>query len=1243
MKSSKKIVSFYLAVFCVSVAFLIHMAMAWATDTQIVLINEFVSNPSSGGEWVELLNNSDSVVSLTDWALEHTILSPEPITTNVSLSGLTIPAHEVLVVTPPEMSDTGAVLSLKNATSDVISIVSYGDMSLGDEPHVVAPSSGESASFIDSSWSISANPTKGLFNNAIELTYDQLVDNDVPTNQNTVFASSLVVGAGDSVDVVSAGLGDGAIWFAPNGTTNFIAGDTMTTASGTATSILAPVIDGVYNLFVINASGNVSAASTATLTVDSVDPTGRVDDPSSYGEVSGSPTVNVVITSEYGSSFISTACLKYGVSGPDNLIACKTLAERDWYSYDYAPSFQFTWDTTLVTDGNYNLYVVMTEVSGNVGTSNPVSVIINNNSEGSSAGNPSLISTCEEFQAISNKPGWYYRLENDIDCSSINNFVGISDFGGGIDGQNYTVSNLTMNYPGDNSYNRSIFGNIAGGVVVRRLKFVNLNMTCGSTYCAGLVFTNSGTVEKVFLSGTLNFPNCTSQCGGFAVYNSGTISQSIADLEMNVRGSYAGLIAGHQTGGNINNCYTTGTINASTGGTIGGLVGLNESQFGGGNVSNSYSRAVITNSSTTGALIGWEYQGSTLNNLYWDATVSGRANMCGDESYGGSGCTNANGLTTAQMKSAENYVGWDFDTIWGINPALNDGYPYLRNNHNITPPNYLNAVAVAKDRIEVNFDKDLDGPALRVQDFEVMDGLNSVSIVSVDEDNGKVTLNLGANLNNETPTVTINPSVPATIKDLWGNAQTATISKTAIDEILPTVTPLGNGLNDYQLPVYTGDSEGVTFGEVLTFSERLSSESKLLIQESLTNGSDIPLNYRWGGGSGLASRRLLVYVTGATSPIFINDVYADLIDLSGNTSEKTLLIDSALDANQRPFIIDSGNNVINLTPAENQGVINNNGDYIVNSGLGVVGGRIDIDPLTNGNNGILPNIIINTQTSAGDVVINIPSGSSVTGPAGWDGIISIPTVRDNSSVVVSADPGMVPVVNSVIEIGFSADKLVFTNAVRVKFAGNAGKLIGFRHGPSGSFQQINTICGADTQAWADANLGIEGDCKMDVGGDLIVWTKHFTYFVTYTQAVGGNSGGGTSGSVSTPNSFLGSRVSILINDGEYRTLLNQVVLTLDGGNNAKKMAISNGNTYVGVVQEPYTKTRQWVLPGKEGEKFVCVRFYDQNGYFSDMACDSIVYGADSTVSQSNNSGISRRELLRRVLLIMIQKRYFLSH
>lgn len=92
-------------------------------------------------------------------------------------------------------------------------------------------------------------------------------DANAPTNQNTILPSSVAALGGSAVTIV-AGTATDFNWLAPVGTTNFVAnGTTITTAAGNATSITAPSADGNYQLFVLDAAGNYSAASTATVSV----------------------------------------------------------------------------------------------------------------------------------------------------------------------------------------------------------------------------------------------------------------------------------------------------------------------------------------------------------------------------------------------------------------------------------------------------------------------------------------------------------------------------------------------------------------------------------------------------------------------------------------------------------------------------------------------------------------------------------------------------------------------------------------------------------------------------------------------------------------------------------------------------------------------------------------------------------------------------------------------------------------
>ncbi|MFA6585679.1 MAG: fibronectin type III domain-containing protein [Candidatus Paceibacterota bacterium] len=129
------------------------------------------------------------------------------------------------------------------------------------------------------------------------------VDNIAPTNQNTVFPTSISKKSSVTVtspNIVSAGETGGSIWFAPSGTTTFTAGATMTTAGGTATTILAPLTAGSYKLFVRDAAGNTSLASTAILTVDNTAPTvalSYTSDPIKAGTQTITATYSKAITS----------------------------------------------------------------------------------------------------------------------------------------------------------------------------------------------------------------------------------------------------------------------------------------------------------------------------------------------------------------------------------------------------------------------------------------------------------------------------------------------------------------------------------------------------------------------------------------------------------------------------------------------------------------------------------------------------------------------------------------------------------------------------------------------------------------------------------------------------------------------------------------------------------------------------------------------------------------------------------
>jgi hypothetical protein len=151
----------------------------------------------------------------------------------------------------------------------------------------------------------------------------------------------------------------------------------------------------------------------------------------------------------------------------------------------------------------------------------------------------------------------------------------------------------------------------------------------------------------------------------------------------------------------------------------------------------------------------------------------------------------------------------------------------------------------------------------------------------------------------------------------------------------------------------------------------------------------------------------------------------------------------------------------------------------------------------------LPALNIETSTiiSEKPVQLAMPQGLTVSASAddNWDGTINLPTIKAGDSV--SPEPGAE--VSAVIEIGFGDVPLEFSKAVRILLPGQAGKKAGYYRGAT--FTEITTLLAADTQAAGDA-LPAGGDGKIDVGTDLVIWTKHFTSFVTYTKAITGSTG-----------------------------------------------------------------------------------------------------------------------------------------
>jgi len=175
---------------------------------------------------------------------------------------------------------------------------------------------------------------------------------------------------------------------------------------------------------------------------------------------------------------------------------------------------------------------------------------------------------------------------------------------------------------------------------------------------------------------------------------------------------------------------------------------------------------------------------------------------------------------------------------------------------------------------------------------------------------------------------------------------------------------------------------------------------------------------------------------------------------------------------------------------------------------GATDSKINVSAFITGGTGTLPAINI-TSANANNATVAIPASTVVTSAdITWDGVIATPTV---TTVTLPETSDETNTLSTAIEVGFTGAKLTFDKAVRILLPNQAGKKVGYvRTGIT--FTEITNICGADDQATGDALIA-EGDCKIDVGSDLVIWTKHFTSFATYsTTSNGSGSSSNSSGS-----------------------------------------------------------------------------------------------------------------------------------
>jgi len=254
------------------------------------------------------------------------------------------------------------------------------------------------------------------------------------------------------------------------------------------------------------------------------------------------------------------------------------------------------------------------------------------------------IFSAHQLQLMELAPAATYTVNNNIDAGGTAGGdvwgaagfipVGGNDapaFSGTLNGQNYTISGLTIDAPGLSSV--GLFGISVGGI--SSVALTGANITGGSYEAGALAAENDGVVTGSSASGTVSSPG--SFVGGLVGWSSDTMSSDSANVAVTLTGfGSAGGLVGENTGAvsqsSASGAVTTTYVNANQGDLLGGLVGQNDGGTGGGTVSTSWASGAVTGTNVlAGGLVGDNLNtGASISDSYALGSV-----VVGANSYAG--------------------------------------------------------------------------------------------------------------------------------------------------------------------------------------------------------------------------------------------------------------------------------------------------------------------------------------------------------------------------------------------------------------------------------------------------------------------------------------------------------------------------------------------------------------------------------------------------------------------------------
>ena len=407
------------------------------------------------------------------------------------------------------------------------------------------------------------------------------------------------------------------------------------------------------------------------------------------------------------------------------------------------------------------------------------------------------------------------------------------------------------------------------------------------------------------------------------------------------------------------------------------------------------------------------------------------------------------------------------------------------------------------DSLVVVFNKVIDESSINILDFDVVGYDNESINASSTVIEGKYYLHIGFD-ESASYDSSSTPVVKYTKGDLRDNALNylETVEVVSEDKVPPYVETLGDGTYDFFFTEGTYD---------IVFSEVIATTSRYMVEDMLEMGADQEIAFQW-------SENILQITTTATTT-FNNKVVITVEDLIGNVLNSKVLINSSIEDYQ----VEADNDgLITIGNEKEALLVDITKDVVINILPETNIASINLSSFVASSSAITPEIIINSENAYNVQVLISRDSLLSSGSSSWNGIISPPKIRTYS---ISQISGSTRVLEKAIKIGSDDYSFEIDKAVMIKIPGQANKRVA--HLTNGDvFSEITNICSENSEQWSTENLSPSSSCKYNDGSDLIVWTKHFSSFVTYTQTVNppppSSSGGGGGGSYTAPTTYCES-------------------------------------------------------------------------------------------------------------------------